>query len=77
MMFHCHPFPNVVCVDSRSLFSPPPTPGLRDEYKSDVRERHRSGDIFHFMGMPSGKGNRLYNQNVLSVTQFNRQQVLC
>lgn len=39
------------------------------------RERHRSGDSFQFTTMRSGLKNGLFKQNVLSVTQFTRQQV--
>ena len=63
-------------ADVRSPFSPPPplTPatGVLAE-KSNLNQWHRSVD---FLTLRSGNKTSLYDANVLSVTQFTKQQVM-
>lgn len=63
-------------ADVRSPFSPPPplTPvtGVPAD-KSNFNQWHRSID---FLTLRSGNKTSLYDTNVLSVTQFTKQQVL-
>lgn len=68
----------IITTDIRSAFSPPPLTPVMGSGSIEMlapRERHRSGDSFQFTTMRSGLKNGLFKQNVLSVTQFTRQQV--
>lgn len=58
---------------SRCPFSPPPlTPVLVD--KSDPCQRYQSIEPYQFLTLRSGKTS-LYKENVLSVTQFTKEQL--